>query len=67
MCVKNLGARCKTESCHRSIHLSMCDEKHYDNTQFSQSLWREPCGALSLADQQCFSKYPFMKTKETAL
>ena len=44
----------------------MCEKQHYDSTQFSQKIWAELCGASHLADQHCFSKYTFVKTKESA-
>ena len=34
---------------------------------FSQKLGTEFCGAKIVANQQCFSKYTFVKTKENAL
>ena len=40
-----LVARWTTGSCHMSIRLSMCEELHYDNTQSSQKLGTEHCGA----------------------
>ena len=45
----------------------MCEEYHCDNTLFSQKLRTELCGAKNVADQQCFSKYTFVRTKENAL
>ena len=45
----------------------MCEEFHYDNTLFAQKLWIELCGAQNVADQQCFLKDTFEKTKENAL
>ena len=45
MSVIDLVTRRTTESCHTSICLSMGEEKHYDNTQFSQKLGTELCGA----------------------
>ena len=67
MNVIELVARWTTGSCHASIRLSMCKEYHYDNTQISQKLQTEHCGAEKIADQQCFSEYTFVKTKETAV
>ena len=45
MSVIDLVTRCTTESCHTSIRFSIGEEQHYDNTQFSQRLWTELCGA----------------------
>ena len=45
----------------------MCEEKHYDNTQFSQKLRTELCGAYNVADQLCFPKNTSVETKENAL
>ena len=67
MRVMDLVARCTTETCHTSIRLSMCEEQQYDNTQFSEKLRTEHCGAYNIADQQCYSKYTFVKTKGNAL
>ena len=52
--VIDVVSRCTSESCHTSIRLSMCEEKQYDNTQFSQKLRTEHCGAKNVADQQFF-------------
>ena len=67
MSVIDLVARLSTESCRTSIRLWMCQEKHYDNTQFLQKKRAHLCGAKNVADQRRFSKYTFMKTKENAL
>ena len=45
----------------------MCEENHFDSTLFSQNLRTELCGASKVANQHCFSKYTFVKTKENAL
>ena len=66
MRVIELTARWTTESCHTPNRLSLCEEKPYDHTQFSQKLQTETCGASNIADQQCFSKNTFVK-KENAL
>ena len=44
----------------------MCDGYHFDNKLFSQKLRTELCGAKNVADQQCFSNYTFVRTKENA-
>ena len=45
----------------------MCEEYNYDNTRFSQKLRTELCGPQNVADQQFFSKYSFVRTKENTL
>ena len=45
MRVIELVARWTTGSCHTSIRLSVCEEEQYDNTQFSQKLRTQHCGA----------------------
>ena len=45
----------------------MCEEYHFDKTLFSQKLKTDFCWAQYVANQQCFSKYTFVKTKENAL
>ena len=45
MSIIDLVARCATESWHTSNCLTMCEEEHYDKTQFSQKLRTELCGA----------------------
>ena len=62
-----LVARWTTESCHMPIRLSMFEEKHYDNTQFSQKLRTENCRVYNIADQQCFPEYTVVKTKGNPL
>ena len=41
----DLVARCATESCQKSIRLSMYEDLHFDNTRFSQKLRTKVCGA----------------------
>ena len=65
MSVVDLVTRCTSESCHMSIRLSMCGEQHYDNTQFLHKLQTKICGAYNVTDQQCFSKYNFVKKKRS--
>ena len=67
MSVIDLVARCTIESRHTSIPLPICEKYQEDNRQFSQKLEKEICGAKSVADQQCFSKHTFVKTKENTL
>ena len=50
-----------------SIRLAMCEEYHYEKTLFSEKLRKELPGAENVADQQCFAKYTFVKTKKNAL
>ena len=45
MSVRDLVARCTTESFHASIILSICEEWHDDNTHSLQKLGTETYGA----------------------
>ena len=67
MRVKDLVASCTTDRCHTSIRLSISQEKHHDNKQFSQELRTELSGAQNVADKQCLSEYTFVKTNGSAL
>ena len=66
MSVFDLITRYEFETCHTSLNLLICGERHCDNTHFWERHWTELRGAPNLAVYQFFSEYTFMKTKENA-